>query len=258
MPPLKITEIKKCCGVVAKVDKKELEPDESGVLAVTYTSGRTPNKMRRNLYVSSNDAKTPQVTLTIAAETVLRVRWEPRNLKLLLKDANAECPKITLTSTDGTPFSITGFRSMGNCLTADFDDSVRATEFVLEPHVNVEKLEANRFGRVNITLAFASPKATRETVTVIYQTRTRFTVMPSMLIVFYDRPGEPVSKSLWIANNYGEDFEIESTGSKEGHIKVLSQKKVGGAVPVRTGGHASIRRGRQVVHGCIHGKSERR
>jgi len=50
---------------------------------------------------------------------------------------------------------------------------------------------------------------------------------PSMLVVLYDEALAPAKKSLWISNNYGEDFEIESTSSKEGYIKVLSQNKVG-------------------------------
>jgi hypothetical protein len=43
----------------------------------------------------------------------------------------------------------------------------------------------------------------------------------------YSNPAESVKKTLWITNNYDEDFEIESTSIKEGNVKVLSQKKVG-------------------------------
>jgi len=48
-----------------------------------------------------------------------------------------------------------------------------------------------------------------------------------MLIVMYDKPAEPVKKTLRLTNNYGEDFEVESMVSKEGYVKVLSQKKIG-------------------------------
>jgi hypothetical protein len=91
----------------------------------------------------------------------------------------------------------------------------------------MEKLQKNRFGRINITLDFAQSRTKSETITIIYRALSRFTVMPSALFVFYSEPGKPIKKSLWITNNYAEDFEVESTASKDGHIKVLSQKKDG-------------------------------
>jgi hypothetical protein len=46
-------------------------------------------------------------------------------------------------------------------------------------------------------------------------------------MVLYDKPAEPVKKTLSLINNYGENFEVESTSVKEGHIKVLSQNRDG-------------------------------
>jgi hypothetical protein len=37
---------------------------------------------------------------------------------------------------------------------------------------------------------------------------------------------KPITREMWVLNNYGEDFEIESTSSQEGTIKVLSQEKI--------------------------------
>jgi hypothetical protein len=224
--PLKIKGVDKCCGAVTKLDKQELAPGESGSLQVQYTSGRIAGAMSKRLYVNSNDKAKPKAELTIKAETVLKVTYEPRNIKLILKDENAVCPKITIKSTDNQPFSITSFASTGNCLTAQFDKSVRATEFVLEPKADMEKLQKSRSGRITIGLAFSQAGETPETISIIFQALSRFTIRPTMLVIFYDKPGEVVQKSLLIANNYGEDFEIESTSSKEGHIKVHSQNKI--------------------------------
>ena len=47
-----------------------------------------------------------------------------------------------------------------------------------------------------------------------------------MLIFYYDKGQQSTRKKLAIINNYGEDFEIESTSSKIGNIKVLNQKKI--------------------------------
>jgi hypothetical protein len=225
--PLRITNIEKCCGAVVKLDKGKFAPGESGVLKVQYTSSRSAGKITKKLYVNSNDKTNPRTTLAIQAETVLQVDYEPKRIRLLLKDENAGCPDITLTSIDNKPFSINSFRATGGSLTAEVDSSVKATKFVLKPKADVEKLQKRSTGLINIGLAFPEPNAEPETVMIIFQALSRFTLRPSLLIVMYDKPDEPVKKTLWITNNYGEDFEVESTTSKEGIIEVLSQKKVG-------------------------------
>ena len=91
---------------------------------------------------------------------------------------------------------------------------------------DLEKLQKGRTGRISIGVAYSQPNTPPETLTIMFQALSRFTVSPSMLVVLYDKP-EPVKKSLWVTNNYGEDFEVESASSKEGYIKVLSQSKAG-------------------------------
>ena len=225
--PLKITNVEKCCGAVIKLDKKQLAPGESGALQVQYTSGRTAGAMSKKLYVNSNDKATPRAELTIKAETVLKVACEPQNLKLIINEENAACPKITLTSTDNQLFSISSFKATDDCMTAEIDSSVEAKQFVLQPKVDIEKLKNRKSGRINIGLVFSQSGTPPETLTIIFQALSRFTIRPSVLMVLYNNPNEPVKKSLWVINNYNEDFEIESTSIKEGYIKILSQNKEG-------------------------------
>jgi hypothetical protein len=104
---------------------------------------------------------------------------------------------------------------------------VKATQFVLQPKADIEKLQKRSNGLINIGVAFPGPDEKPETITIIFQALARFTIRPSMLIVLYDNPAESVKKTLTVTNNYGEDFEIESVSTKENHVKVLSQKKVG-------------------------------
>ncbi len=219
---LKITGVEKCCGAVTKLDKQELAPGEMGVLQVQYTSGRIAGTMSKRLYVNSNDKATPRAELTIKAETVLKVTYEPKTLRLSLKEENAGCPKITLTSTDNEPFSITRFGSTGNAITADFDGAAKATQFVLQPKVDQGQLRKRSKGYVSIGLAYPEPGE----VTIAFEAPSIFTIKPSLLVVFYDKPQQPISKTLSILNNYGEDFEIESTSSKMGYIKVLGRKRI--------------------------------
>jgi len=222
---LKITKVEKCCGAVIKVDKEELAPGEGGVLDVQYTSSRLPGKMTKYIYINSNDEQTPRKKLTIRAEIVVKVAYEPRNIRLRLNEENAGCPNITLTSTDNQPFSITSFRVTNNSLTSEIDSSVTAAQFVLQPKVDLEKIQKIKSGRISIDLAFPETNTLPETVNISFYVLSRFTTRPSMLMIMYNTP-EPVKRTLWITNNYGEDFEVKSTSVSQGHIKVLNQSKV--------------------------------
>ncbi len=221
---LKIKKTHAPCGcTVPELSKKEYVPGESGTLKVKYHSSRHyDGPVTKRLYVHSNDKARPKVTLTIKAEIVKKVDYEPKKLNLLLKSENAGCPEITLNSLDDRPFSIKQFKSTADCITADVDYSVKATRFVIQPKVDIGKLRKSLRGRINISLTHPECKA----VTVPFEALPEFKTDPSLIIIFNAEPQKPQQKEVWILNNYNEDFEIESASSKKGIIKVLSQEKV--------------------------------
>lgn len=218
---LKITQVEECCGVVTKLSKKEYAPGESGVLEVNYRSAQTPGMVKREIYVNSTDKTTPRFTLALKATIVQKVRFEPDRLNLLLK-ADANCPNITLTSTDDKPFSITQFKSTGNCITADANSSVKAAKFVLQPKCDIEKLRKVPSGVIEISLTH--PEC--GTVMIPFNSLAEFEVRPPQIIVFKAEPQKPTERDLTVLNNYGEDFEIESTSSQNNIIAVSSQQKI--------------------------------
>jgi hypothetical protein len=221
---LVIKQVQSCCGVVASLDKnlKEYRPGESGVVKVDYRPSRRPGPISKRFYVHSNDWAEPKVTLVLKATIVPKVNWEPERLKLSLEQENAGCPRIVLDSRDNQPFAITAFQSTADCITANYDSSVRATKFILEPKVDIEKLRENQRGRVNISLTHPE----WDTVTIFYDVIPRFSTRPSIITVLNAEPQKPVRRKVEVLNNYGEDFEIESTSSKNGSIKALGQKKI--------------------------------
>lgn len=219
---LKISEVKKCCGVVAKLDKKEFEPGESGVLKVEYRSGQRAGTMSKKLYVSSNDQENPNVALAIRAKIVPKVAYEPQRMKLLLKGENSGCPEITLTSLDNQPFSINSFKSTRDSITADIDSSVEATKFVLQPKVDFEILQNSYGGTINIDLTH--PEC--ETVSIFFSVLPRFQSTPRSIMISNNEPQKPKLKKISVVSNYDEDFEIESVSSKNDLIKVLNQEKI--------------------------------
>jgi len=136
----------------------------------------------------------------------------------LLKQENANCPQLTLTSIDNQPFSITSFKSTANCITADYNPSEKATKFVLQPKVDMEKLEKTLNGRIEIGLTHPECK----TISVGVSTLPKFKIAPRSIIVRGMATQQPIVKKLRILNNYGEDFELESFSSSKGAVKVLS------------------------------------
>jgi hypothetical protein len=221
---LKITKVGQCCGVKTKLDKMEYAPGEGGVLHVEWNSGPLESKMNRQLVVHSNDKTDPQTTLTIKAQVVLKVAWEPKRLRLFLDEDNAGCPKITISSIDDRPFSITEFKSTVDCITVDYDPAVEATEFVFEPKVDMEKLQKNLKGRINISLNHPQGKS----AIVLYSVVPKYTVNPPLLIMFDAVPNQPIVRKISVLNNYEKDFEIESLSSNNNivAIEVLEQKKI--------------------------------
>lgn len=223
---LKITKVGKCCGVVATLDKNKTVygPGESGTINVEWRSGPQKMSFTRQLIIHSNDKMDPAAKLTIQAKIVPRISAEPKRLRLVLDEENAGCPKVTIRSLDDRPFSITGFKSTGDCISADFDPSVEATKFVLQPKVDTEKLDKNQKGTVTVGLTHPDGNA----AVFYFDVVPKYTVNPPLLIVFNAEPNEPLVRKITVLNNYQKEFEIESISSKSGTvgIEVLEKKKI--------------------------------
>ena len=222
--PLKISQVRSCCGVVTKGVKagQVYDPGQSGALELDYRANLQPGSMKRNLYIQSNDPLLGVATLTIQATVVPRVEYTPVRLRLFINQDNAGAEDITVTSLNGKPFSIKGFRATGKAITADFDPSVEATEFVLRPKADMEKLRRNLKGQISIDLTH--PECTN--VRLLYDVLSEFTVNPQQIMLFKLQAGQPEQREIWILSNYKESFEIESVSSQKGTAKLLEKKKV--------------------------------
>ncbi|MDI9433615.1 MAG: DUF1573 domain-containing protein [Planctomycetota bacterium] len=220
--PLRITQVRSCCGVVTRGVKppQEYAPGRGGVLEIDYRATSQPGSMRRNLYIQSNDPAQGLVTLTIKATIKPRVHFEPSTLKLFLKQDNAGAGDITLASLDGRPFAITGFRAIG--IKADFDPRVEATEFVLKPIADIEKLKSNLRGQISIDLTHPECRNVR----ILYDVLPEFAVNPPTIMLFNLKASQPVEREIWVLSNYQDDFEIESVSSQKGIVTLVSKTKI--------------------------------
>jgi hypothetical protein len=223
---LKITHIEGCCGVNVKLDKKELGPGETGILEMEWTAKRIPTTMMWRLVVQSNDRANPEVILTMMAKLVQRVACDPPRLRLCLDKENAGCPKLTIRSLDKRPFSIKGIKSTADCITADFDPSKEATEFVLEPKVSMEKLQQNLQGRIGFELTHPEGRE----IAVLFDVLPKYTLNPQLLIVLEAMPGRPMVRKIKVTGNFGESPDVKSVSSKDGTfaVKLLGEKVIDG------------------------------
>jgi len=220
---LKIGQVSKTCGCTPfLLDKKEYAPGESGTLKVRYYAEPEYGSTTKQLFVHSNDRQNPKITLAIEARVVAKVNYEPKTLRLSLKHPNAGCPQITLTSLDNQPFSIRHFISTANCITADYNPSAKATRFVLQPKVDMAKLEGNLNGRIEIGLTHPECK----TVSISLNALPRFRVSPRPIVIRDAKAKRSIVRKVRIQNNYKDDFEIESVYSKKGIVKFLGREKL--------------------------------
>ncbi len=226
---LKIKNVSKTCGCTPyTLAKKEYEPGESGTLKVRYNASKRAGSVKKILFVYSNDEVKSKVELAIKANIVEKIHYQPKKLVLLLNKENAGCPEIMIRSVDGKQFSINKLkvieqpRSAKDVITVDYDSSAKATEFVLQPKVDLERLQEKLGGRIEITVTHPESGV----ITIPFEVLPRFKFTPPSLIVYKAEPEKPVTRHIWILSNYDEDFEVESTSSQKDTIKVLNQEKI--------------------------------
>jgi len=219
---LKIKRIQSTCGcTVPQLKKKTYAPGESGTVNVTFRTPTREGKTSKRLYILSNDKKKAKFGLTVKATVELKIDFKPKSLNLSLKAENADIKPITIKSKDGQAFAIKGFASSRNVITADFDPKVEATEFVLEPKIDIEKLKKNLKG--NIRIDVTHPQSSQ--INIPFSTLPLFEVSGSRIVIQNADPEKPVIKNIWAKSNYDDKIEIESISSLNGHMKVLSQQR---------------------------------
>lgn len=218
---LKITQVEKTCGCTPfLLEKTEYAPGESGSLKVKYYSDTQLGLITKNLTIKSNDRIDPEITLSINARVISKVDYEPKSLNLLLNQANGGCPTITLTSTDGQPFSISQFTSTANFITVDYDPSVKAMSFVLEPKIDMAQLAMNLNGRIEIGLTHPECK----TIRVNVSTLPKFKIGP--VIARGTDPQKRIVKKVRILSNYNENFTIKSASSQRGLASIVNSRPI--------------------------------
>lgn len=226
---LKIERFHAPCGcTIPELAKREYAPGESGVLKVRYNAPGSATTDKKPIYVYTNDPKTPQYELTIKAQIEVNVSVSPGDVSLLLDQPNAGMIPVTLKSKDGKDFAITSVTSTNEVMKIPFDKNKRASEIVLEPEVNMDKLQATPTGLIQIR----TDHPQSGTLMVRFNAKPMFEISRPRIILQNILPGEEIVRDVWIRSNYDQKVEIESFSSANGMMSIDSQHEEGNHIQI--------------------------
>jgi hypothetical protein len=224
---LNISGIQSTCGcTVPTLTKMQYQPGEEGAIKIDYSGQGSPGSVEKNIYVNTNDTENQKVKLTIKATVVSFVEVSPTQLRLSTKKENAAAPDITLKSKDGNSFAITSLTTSNNVISIEFDPNIQKSEFVLKPKVDTNKLKQYPNGSIQIELTH--PK--QHSVSISYEVVPPFEAQPKRLLLTKLEPGKPHTAQILITSTSSEPFQINSTSSKNGFVKVISQQPRSGGI----------------------------
>lgn len=226
---LEIQDVIKCCGAVVELDKQRLEPGETAELTVDYYTGDVAGQFKRELTVRTNDPIQAATTLTILGKVVQRLVWKPLQLRLFLDKPNLGCGELVLTALDGKPFSIQDTLSTGDCITVAYDPNAQATEFVLKPAVDRDKLLALAYAKGTFQLKLTRPDYGM--LHIPFDLLPNYSVNPAQLILFNAEPGKKELRKIHVLDNYvaegGQaDLTVDSVTSDHKSVSVTKTEKI--------------------------------
>jgi hypothetical protein len=99
---------------------------------------------------------------------------------------------------------------------------VKATSFVLQPKVDMAKLENSLYGNVEIELTHPECRS----VAISVDTLPRYSISPKSVVARNVHANQAITKKIRIQSNYNDEFELESVYSKNGTVKILKNQKV--------------------------------
>jgi len=204
---LYLTRIKVCCGARHELSSDELLPGETSVLSVTYVATAT-GQFEKYLNVYSNDANNPDVKVTIKGKVVRRLEWTPERFKLFLDQENAGCLPIKVKSLDGKPFALTSFSATENCLIAEVDPNKTATEFVIVPKVDLDKLRSLKIPKGIVRIKHTHPGC--DTIAVNYDLFKRYAFTPKRFLVLNADHRKTRIQRLNIMDNYADSMQRQA------------------------------------------------
>jgi hypothetical protein len=218
-----IDKIQSTCGcTVPELKKKTYLQGESGTIDVTFRPGQRSGPITKHLYIQSNDKENPRAELTIKANVVKKISYEPSRFRLRLDEENAGIGNINIKSVDDKKFAVSSIKVVPECMTIGYDPAAEASEFDLHPVVDMNEIKNIRAGNITIKLTHPSQKI----ITIPFDLLPPFKTDPATLIALNVSAENPVQKTVYVLSNYDEEFEVKSVTPSTDAIKIISQEYI--------------------------------
>lgn len=222
-----ISKVQSTCSCsVPDLKKLEYAPGESGIVTVTYQSSAYGGAVEKHLYILSNDSTNPRAEITLKGTIELAVVSEPSRLQLAFNKDNAGATPFTIKSKDGKPFKILAVNCSRNVITAPFDANIEKAEHTLQPKVDIKTLKEFPSGSMEIRLSHPGCSS----IAISYEALAAYDISRPRIILQNVEPGQTLSREVFIKNNYGQDFSIQSVACQNNTMKIASQEKQGSSI----------------------------
>lgn len=210
-----------CRCTVPQLPKMNLAPGESVDLKFTFDVGTAYGKVSKTIDVATKSPSQPaNTTLFITAEVRKIIDVEPAIIVLGMDKDYENTGVLTVSSTDGSEFHITGYLCTGDPITLKYDPTVKARMHKLTYTANLDNLR--KIPSAIITIKTDHP--TIERLTLRYNTKMPFEVFPRTKRFMPETQAGRQTK-IKVVSNFGKDFELGEIYSKNGFVKVLETGK---------------------------------
>ena len=150
----------------------------------------------------------------IKANVIEYVSASPRHLALIANNPNKH-ESTTVTSIDGSQFSITDINITKDLITATFDKDINFNKHHISFKINNKHIKHPHLGRITINIAHPKEKKINVSFAILPE------FMPNPGVIKFQDPGPKITYSVMITNRLDMPFEIKDATSAQGLIKIL-------------------------------------
>ena len=225
---LKMRQPSSNCGcTVPALRKDTLSPGETGELEFTWKIGLSRGSLQRTITVESNDPQTPQVVLTIKADSKQTYEVAPASLMANVPAGGRKGDfSITVTRSDGKPLQIERVDSSQPWIVARIDSTGSPGDRVARIRVEVQGAGVpRRFSEFVRVFAAGRTDTPIASVSVFGEITGEVTVSPERLLWnFTDstdkRRAGVLERHLTIRSSTGTAFELKNAQSSIPELSV--------------------------------------
>lgn len=207
--PLRIGNLRACCGASATISTNNLAPGSNAVFSVKLSLGGRKGAQKKSFYIASNDPAEPYRQIILTGTVVPSLDIEPRavNFGMVAHDAR-ESRAISIQVASNAALSVTGVV----CAAAQFAVQTRSVTNGGDWEVVVSTVPPLPMGvsRGVVTVLAAGDRAPRVDIPLIATVASDIVLVPSEIMVaaVNDSAPAPLTRYAALWSRTGKAFRI--------------------------------------------------